>query len=119
MLHGTGWSPAQAPQVELQHTSINRSQRLTVGAASPGLAQMGWEWGQGSPRPCLGVGIIQLTEVDTGLGQMRMDSHAPDLCGMAKEDLLLLGSQSPSEGGCPGQAGGAAGAGVGRSSGSP
>lgn len=116
MLHGTRWSPTQAPQVEVQHTSINRSQRLT---ASPGLAQMGWEWGQGGPRPCLGVGIIQSAEADTGLGQMRMDSHAPDLCGVANEDLLLLGSQSPSQGGCPGRAGGAAGAGVGHSSGNP
>lgn len=78
---------------------------------------MGWERGQGGPRSCLAAGIIKSTEAVTGLGQMRMDSHAPDLCGVANEGLLLLGNQSPSQGGCPGQAGGAAGAGVGHSSG--
>ena len=70
----------------------------------------GWR-GQGVPRPHLAA------EAVIGLGQIRSDSHAPDLCGVANEGFLLLENQPPGQRRCPGQARGLQGAGVGRSSG--
>lgn len=73
--------------------------------------------GQGVPRPHLAAGIIQSAEAVIRFAQIRSDSQAPDLCGVANGDLLLLGNQPSGQQGPPGQAGGLQGLGVGRSSG--
>lgn len=88
---------------------------LGVGPVSP--VQLSWGlqgWrGQGVPRPHLAAGVIQSAEGAIGLGQISSDSHAPDLCGVADEGLLLLENQPPGQRRCPGQATGPQGAGVG------
>lgn len=88
---------------------------LGVGPVSP--VQLSWGlqgWrGQGVPRPYLAAGVIQSAEGAIGLGQMSSDSHAPGLCGVANEGLLLLENQPPGQRRCPGQATGLQGAGVG------